>query len=159
MQLASWWIYPARSSIDYRQRVAEAAGSPGWLGWVIAGGESGRGARPMHPNWARQLRDDCAGAGVPFFFKQWGEWAACQSNDGTWTTDAPGFCRLTTDGRRAESGWPMQRVGKPYAGHLLDGVEHHAFPRGPDVGAGDPSGRGLATPDPAPISERRSAGA
>lgn len=44
------------------------------LDWVIVGGESGPGARPMHPDWARQIRDDCAAAGVPFFFKQWGAW-------------------------------------------------------------------------------------
>jgi protein gp37 len=44
------------------------------LDWVICGGESGHGARPMHPDWARGLRDQCVAAGVPFFFKQWGEW-------------------------------------------------------------------------------------
>jgi len=43
--------------------------------WVIAGGESGTAARPMHPAWARQLRDACREADVPFFFKQWGTWA------------------------------------------------------------------------------------
>lgn len=42
--------------------------------WLIAGGESGHHARPMHPDWARSLRDQCQAAGVPFFFKQWGEW-------------------------------------------------------------------------------------
>lgn len=42
--------------------------------WVIVGGESGPGSRPMHPEWARTLRDQCIGAGVPFHFKQWGEW-------------------------------------------------------------------------------------
>lgn len=42
------------------------------LDWVIVGGESGRGARPMHPDWARSLRDQCTSAGVPFLFKQWG---------------------------------------------------------------------------------------
>lgn len=45
------------------------------LDWIIVGGESGAGARPMHPDWALALRDQCAAAGVPFFFKQWGEWA------------------------------------------------------------------------------------
>lgn len=45
------------------------------IGWVIVGGESGQDARPMHPEWARSLRDQCVAAGVPFFFKQWGEWA------------------------------------------------------------------------------------
>lgn len=55
---------------------------PGWdalvsfphLDWVVVGGESGPGARPMHPDWVRQLRDDCASTGVPFLFKQWGAW-------------------------------------------------------------------------------------
>src|SRR5690606_38608206 len=46
----------------------------GLLTWIVAGGESGPGARPMHPDWARGLRDQCKAAGVPFFFKQWGEW-------------------------------------------------------------------------------------
>lgn len=44
------------------------------IDWLICGGESGHGARPMHPDWARSLRDQCTAAGVPFFFKQWGEW-------------------------------------------------------------------------------------
>lgn len=44
------------------------------LQWIICGGESGPEARPMHPDWARSLRDQCVDAGVPFFFKQWGEW-------------------------------------------------------------------------------------
>jgi len=51
------------------------------LNWVIVGGESGTGARPMHPDWARSLRDQCAAAGVPFFFKQWGEWHPCEHGD------------------------------------------------------------------------------
>lgn len=48
----------------------------GAIDWVIVGGESGPKARPTHPKWARDLRDQCAAAGVPFFFKQWGEWIA-----------------------------------------------------------------------------------
>jgi protein gp37 len=48
------------------------AGTPTGIDWVICGGESGPGARPMHPDWARSLRDQCVGAHVPFFFKQWG---------------------------------------------------------------------------------------
>lgn len=50
----------------------------GWHGiqWVIVGGESGPGARPMHPDWVRSIRDQCAAAGVPFFFKQHGEFIA-----------------------------------------------------------------------------------
>lgn len=51
------------------------------LDWAIVGGESGSGARPMHPDWARSLRDQCAAAGVPFFFKQWGAWMPTSSVD------------------------------------------------------------------------------
>lgn len=53
------------------------------IDWVIVGGESGRGARPMHPDWARSLRDQCAAAGVPFLFKQWGEWKPISQMDET----------------------------------------------------------------------------
>jgi protein gp37 len=81
--------------------------------WVIVGGESGSFARPMHPDWARSLRDQCAAAGVPFFFKQWGEWAPTKSEQGEWW-----------DGK-AEA---MDKVGKHAAGAMLDGVEHMAFP-------------------------------
>jgi protein gp37 len=48
------------------------------LGWVVAGGESGMDARPTNPEWFFSLRDQCSGAGVPFFFKSWGEWAPVQ---------------------------------------------------------------------------------
>ncbi|WP_421988519.1 phage Gp37/Gp68 family protein [Roseococcus sp.] len=52
------------------------------IDWVICGGESGPGARPMHPDWARSLRDQCAAAGAPFFFKQWGDWKPiCEGGD------------------------------------------------------------------------------
>lgn len=52
------------------------------LDWIIVGSESGPGARPMHPDWARSIRDQCIAGGVPFFFKQWGEWApVCAMTD------------------------------------------------------------------------------
>jgi protein gp37 len=86
-------------------------GSPG-IDWVIAGGESGPRARPMQPDWARSLRDQCVAAGVPFFFKQWGEYSP----------ETYGECVFV-------DGVPMKRVGKKAAGHLLDAVEHHEFPR------------------------------
>ena len=54
---------PIRLELDYLE-----------LDWVVVGGESGPGARPMHPQWARDIRDQCVAAGVPFHFKQWGEW-------------------------------------------------------------------------------------
>jgi protein gp37 len=102
------------------------------ISWVICGGESGPGARPMHPAWARSLRDQCKAAGVTFFFKQWGEWHPCQwSEDGPWypmpgasfdSWKAPVFDHEDHDG------WNWRRVGKARAGRLLDGVEHSEFP-------------------------------
>ncbi|HVB15558.1 MAG TPA: phage Gp37/Gp68 family protein [Stellaceae bacterium] len=78
------------------------------LAFVIAGGESGPGARPMHRAWARSLRDQCVAAGVPFHFKQWGEWRPVAD--------------LSDGGERFE------RVGKHAAGRLLDGREWSEFP-------------------------------
>jgi protein gp37 len=95
------------------------------LSWVIAGGESGPHARPMHPDWDRSLRDQCAAAGVPFLFKQWGEWApwARVPEDTSRLRAGDSFSWLP-DGRGAWS----YRVGKKAAGRLLDGVTHDAFP-------------------------------
>ncbi len=83
VDLSQWLAVYRSQASGLRYTRASAAGdhdvlsSP--LSWVIAGGESGTGARPMHPDWARRLRDDCRAAGVPFFFKQWGEWRSiCQ---------------------------------------------------------------------------------
>lgn len=81
------------------------------LDWVIVGGESGHGARPMHPGWARDLRDQCQAAGVPFFFKQWGEW-----NPAPEIIDASG----SSFHRFGQNTW-VQRRGKKAAGRLLDG--------------------------------------
>lgn len=92
------------------------SGRWGKIDWVIAGGESGPGARPMHPDWARTLRDQCAAARVPFFFKQWGEWVSVSEAEG------PGAHHQFPDGAT------VRRVGKKHAPHTLDGVEHHAFP-------------------------------
>lgn len=55
------------------------------IDWVVAGGESGPGARPMHPDWARSLRDQCAAAGVSFLFKQWGEWLPISQQEEAFT--------------------------------------------------------------------------
>lgn len=87
------------------------------LDWVICGGESGAKARPMHPDWARALRDQCADAGVPFFFKQWGEWIA----DPLGRTVAPGDVQISRDA-------VFHRVGKHKAGRTLDGREHSDRP-------------------------------
>ena len=86
------------------------------LDWVICGGESGPNARPMKVDWARSLRNQCAGAKVPFFFKQWGEWGPNWLND-----DAGGKIQETEH---------LERMGKRITSSLLDGREHKEFPAG-----------------------------
>lgn len=73
------------------------------IDWVICGGESGPGARPMHPDWVRSLRDQCKAANVPFLFKQWGEYGPVNGDN-------------------------MVRMGKKHAGRTLDGVIHDEYP-------------------------------
>lgn len=88
--------------------------------WIIAGGESGHGARPMHPDWARLLRDQCTTAGVAFFFKQWGEHLPLQlADEASWYRESQ-----LVDG----DGVTWARVGKGAAGRLLDGCEWSEFP-------------------------------
>lgn len=127
------------------------------LDWVVAGGESGPGARPMHPDWARQLRDQCAAAGVPFLFKQWGSWGpVCELDidalDGRLYHPAPvrhpeasRRCKvpstvLHNDGERfdrpgglrayaaGKGAMLMFDLGKATTGRRLDGVQHDGFP-------------------------------
>jgi protein gp37 len=123
--------------------------------WVIAGGETGPGARPMHPDWVRSLRDQCVEAGVPFFFKSWGEWGPNAIN---MITGEPTFRRFTSfehycgkaptwmykgdklicpdghvpvNGGREGKNYPMyivRRVGKRRAGRMLDGREWNEVP-------------------------------
>jgi protein gp37 len=90
-----------------------------YIHWVIVGGESGPGARPMNPDWARSIRDQCKAAGVPFFFKQWGEWLG-GLQDGAEQDGYPPRIFNASDA-------PI-RVGKKAAGRLLDGAEHNEFP-------------------------------
>lgn len=114
----------------------------GKLNWIIVGGESGPGARPMHPDWARSIRDQCQAAQVPFFYKQWGEYAPdsvlppmqqgesrkfvivrpdggdrIHQSDGKFSGDSPQQC----------DEW-MYHVGKKAAGRLLDGKLWSEFP-------------------------------
>jgi protein gp37 len=96
------------------------------ISWVIVGGESGRGARPMHPAWARSLRDQCVSAGVPFFFKQSGEWIEVPPAAGVvgdrWSLPAPlGLVPYIEGDGRWYMAPLMRRVGKKSAGRLLDG--------------------------------------
>lgn len=100
-----------------------------WLGhikWVVAGGESGPGARPMHPDWARSLRDQCAAAGVPFMFKQFGQWLPVDS--GHPDLEGPGFGKFDSCAVNEPGNATHVRVGKRKAGRLLDGVLHDGYP-------------------------------
>jgi protein gp37 len=129
---------------------------PEALDWVVVGGESGPGARPMHPDWARSLRDQCVAAGVPFFFKQWGEWLGA---DQVWAAIAADELRAAGKLRLDEAGQPIPpelpplnfqeaeviadgrplehhsdgstliRVGKKRAGRELDGRTWDEYPR------------------------------
>lgn len=111
------------------------------IDWVICGGESGRNARPIHPDWARGLRDQCQASGVPFLFKQWGEWipknqTTAQPNRSTWgVMDSSGnYYDKTTawngnTGSDSEAGEEyLYRVGKHAAGRQLDGRTWDEFP-------------------------------
>ncbi len=122
------------------------------LDWVIAGGESGPRARPAHPDWFRAVRDQCQSAGVPFFFKQWGEWAPKASLSGVddWNgagkhtlvmpggeftarrgPDRPdpefGLAAADLDGNDGAAA--MAFIGRREAGRLLDGREWNEFPK------------------------------
>ena len=94
------------------------------LDWLVAGGESGPGARPMHPEWARDLRDQCEEAGVPFLFKQWGEYG--------YLDDLPADTWMSVDVKwnPVWAHFPdgMVRVGKRAAGRVLDGQTHDEYP-------------------------------
>lgn len=143
---------PLLGPVDLRRHLVghEQAGivgeCVGWtppLDWIIAGGESGPGARPAHPDWFRSLRDQCQAAGVPFFFKQWGEWGAI---DPTRRAEARAIADDGTVYRMADLAYPngarrgeairaghtnlksIYRVGKRAAGAMLDGCEHREIP-------------------------------
>lgn len=112
-------------------------------GWVITGGETDQGshmARPTHPEWFRDLRDQCAEAGVPFHFKQWGEWTPGENvpasvrgkRASAHFTAGDGWFEGETNMSDPEDGWDdepdLYRIGKKLTGRLLDGVTHDAFP-------------------------------
>lgn len=103
---------------------------PGWprpISWVIVGGESGRHARPMHPDWARALRDQCTAAGVAYFFKQWGEFHPFPHHG--LVGQALDMLLDAGPARGLPTGWPMMaRIGKAAAGRLLDGREWSEVP-------------------------------
>lgn len=129
--------------------VEDAPGEHDFLGlmkWVLVGGESGSKARPMHPDWARTIRDEAVAAGRPFMFKSWGEWRSPVDGEmyntafgraqkvPAFLVDTDGSVRCfypaddyadTPDNCRSK---PMLRVGKRKAGRTLDGLEWLELP-------------------------------
>jgi protein gp37 len=154
----SYGYWPLLRAVDPWQQGQNVAAlsdrmNPG-IDWVIAGGESGAKARPSHPDWFRSLRDQCAAAGVPFHFKQYGQFmpAPWKLERLPGETDAEYIARSDAEGathsvspsgfiyKPAHKAWSLERaigcephaglrlVGKKAAGRLLDGKLHHEFP-------------------------------
>ena len=131
--------YPGflKNALTGKEQGGHCPDGPG-LDWVIVGGESGPNARPMHPDWARSLRDQCADAGVPFLFKQWGNWHPSRDHDDVGCSASPPAIHVS--GRfetrptevlelLLEPGWePVCLLGKKRAGRLLDGIQHDGVP-------------------------------
>jgi protein gp37 len=122
MKLGGGWYDVLGGWRDVKERFL---GFEETIDWVIVGGESGKNARPMHLDWARSLRDQCAAAGVPFFFKQFGEWEP-------WSKHPVLHDNALGAGAVAPK-WSDDvysiRVGKKAAGRLLDGRTHDEFPQ------------------------------
>jgi hypothetical protein len=138
---------PLLGPIDFTRRQAHRVGdrlsTRAWmddLDWIIVGGESGPDARPMHPAWARLIRDQCKAAGVAFFFKQWGSWMEVYDrdrDDPDWRrcsqveTDTPRGQWLNLAGGQGFHGERVVRMiptNKASAGRFLDGRTHDAMP-------------------------------
>jgi protein gp37 len=132
---------PLLADVNLLQAVGDA--NPSKIDWLICGGESGSNARPMHPQWAKSLRDQCTIWGIPFFFKQWGEWKPLSIYDaatGNWSyADGQGQFDRAKESATWKNGsffqWPgtnyagrFERTGKSKSGNLLDGQQYLNFP-------------------------------
>lgn len=149
---------PLLGAIDFEKAIGDslkwhAGGLKNCIGWVIAGGESGPHARPMHPDWVRSLHDQCAANNIPFFFKQWGEWAPVDTVDPTgdiiWLIEKDGhlierkkpiehICinhhgytskRADDVICKTEENQILYRFGKYISGNILDGKQYLEFPK------------------------------
>ncbi len=158
MRSTADWVYCDNALTGFRAHKAGGSEGNPRLDWVVLGGESGDGARPMHPDWARKIRDDCAAAGVPFLFKQWSELLIAEPVYSSTDPDQIDFWRfadgdefhIVSDGHDIvmcnahdskickqiwRSYWAdghghlAKRIGKKAAGRLLDGVLHDGYPK------------------------------
>jgi protein gp37 len=113
------WLLPIPSG---------AGGMTATIGFVIVGGETGPGARPMHPDWVRKVRDDCAAAGVPFFLKQLGEWVPSDEVPASQADTYSSKRRGSRQSCKVIDETLFVRVGTKAAGRVLDGRTHDARP-------------------------------
>lgn len=143
-ECGSWEIYEPRGDMRYCDDCGADVPIPKiGIDWVITGGETGPGARPMHPDWVRSLRDQCQAAGVPFFFKSWGEFAPDdegESDNLPWVSEETDRSRDRVIDMRGDdrTNWEgpdqvgpfalMRHVGKKKAGSSLDGRTWEEFP-------------------------------
>jgi protein gp37 len=131
---------PALGPVNFRPWLGRGALGDRGLDWGIAGGESGPNARPPNPDWFRRARDDFKAAGVPFLFKQWGDWSPEQPENwikissrryshetAAWTRDGSRYNPLDPPPGHFPDVM-MYRVGKGKAGRLLDGREWNEMP-------------------------------
>ncbi len=103
LNLGAWFARKGLHSID----------------WVIAGGESGPGARPMHPDWPQGLLEQCQKANVPFHFKQWGHWVPAEIAAQTKKTQ---IITLPMERPVKMVRLPKKEAGRVLAGQTWDGV-------------------------------------
>jgi protein gp37 len=118
-------IEPMLGAIDLDDFTYDGIGSlQNQLDWVILGGESGHHARPLHPDWVRSIRDQCKATGIPFFFKQWGEWIPVDhcDEDNYWAA------KKSKEIGNGIQKYLVFKVGKKRAGNLLDGKRYEEFP-------------------------------
>ncbi|MDC8456901.1 DUF5131 family protein [Marinobacter sp. DS40M6] len=117
----------------------------GNINWVVAGGESGFGARPMHPDWPRTLRDQCLATRIPFLFKQWGEWGPKCGLNSSGQFNFFGAMVLANDGTLYEPGSLAYPEGDRRSEALAKGHErarlHYVYPRGKKVNGRELDGR------------------
>jgi protein gp37 len=122
---------PAIGGVDFSKWLLKADGSTPDFDWLIAGGETGAHARTPCPSWFWHARDQAKAAGIPFFFKQWGDWGNGVMPPKDYQKDHLNRFTKQRPVKTTLHGEVMQRMGKRAAGRALDGVIHNAFPRRP----------------------------